>query len=104
MMCQNLSHSKSATENSRDDFRWLAARMVEFRCILRTQGLKQDLGAIQEQVPRFLVNSSWSPQSVITEGESMPQQEIHSCQCPNCLGLDHHPDKELHPQMNLLLS
>src|SRR5512135_65861 len=34
----------------------------------------------------------------------MPQQEVHQCQCPDCLGLDHHPDQELHRQMNLLLS
>ena len=34
----------------------------------------------------------------------MPQQEVHQCQCPNCLGPEHHPDQEIHRQMNLLLS
>ena len=34
----------------------------------------------------------------------MPQQEVHQCQCPNCLGQEHHPDQEIHGQMNLLLS
>src|SRR4051812_49809543 len=34
----------------------------------------------------------------------MPQQEVHQCQCPNCLGPDHHPDQVIHRQMNLLLS
>jgi hypothetical protein len=29
---------------------------------------------------------------------------IHQCQCPNCQQPDDHPDKELHHQMNLLLS
>lgn len=30
--------------------------------------------------------------------------KIHTCQCPNCLQEVEHPDKELHHQMNLLLS
>src|SRR5258708_11806523 len=34
----------------------------------------------------------------------MPQQEVHHCQCPNCLGQEPHPDQEIHEQMNLLLS
>ena len=34
----------------------------------------------------------------------MPQQEVHSCQCPDCLGPGPHPDRGLHRQMNLLLS
>ncbi|UCC76668.1 MAG: hypothetical protein JSW37_14365, partial [Anaerolineales bacterium] len=29
---------------------------------------------------------------------------IHQCQCRNCRQPDDHPDKELHHQMNLLLS
>ena len=34
----------------------------------------------------------------------MPQQEVHHCQCSNCFSPDHHPDQEIHRQMNLLLS
>ncbi len=34
----------------------------------------------------------------------MPQQEVHPCQCLGCLGPEPHPDRELHRQMNLLLS
>ena len=34
----------------------------------------------------------------------MPQQEVHQCQCPDCLGSVPHPDQGLHRQMNLLLS
>lgn len=34
----------------------------------------------------------------------MPQQEVHYCQCPNCLDLEYHPDQDIHQQMNLLLS
>lgn len=34
----------------------------------------------------------------------MPQQELHQCQGPECLGSGPHPDRELHRQMNLLLS
>ena len=34
----------------------------------------------------------------------MPQQEVHSCQCPGCLGTGPYPDRGLHRQMNLLLS
>ena len=34
----------------------------------------------------------------------MPQQEVHHCQCPDCLGREHHLDQEIHGQMNLLLS
>lgn len=30
--------------------------------------------------------------------------EIHVCQCPRCQAGAEHPDKELHRQMNLLLS
>jgi len=30
--------------------------------------------------------------------------EIHTCQCPHCQQGAGHPDKELHRQMNLLLS
>ena len=40
----------------------------------------------------------------VTEGESMPQQEVHHCRCSNCFSPDHHPDQEIHRQMNLLLS
>jgi hypothetical protein len=31
-------------------------------------------------------------------------REIHVCQCPRCQQEADHPDKELHRQMNLLLS
>ena len=34
----------------------------------------------------------------------MPPQEVHQCRCPECLGPEPHPDRELHRQMNLLLS
>lgn len=34
----------------------------------------------------------------------MPQQVVHQCKCPDCLAPDPHPDKEIHRQMNLLLS
>ena len=30
--------------------------------------------------------------------------KVHTCQCPSCLQEAEHPDKELHHQMNLLLS
>jgi hypothetical protein len=29
---------------------------------------------------------------------------VHACQCPDCAGGQDHPDRELHRQMNLLLS
>lgn len=29
---------------------------------------------------------------------------VHQCECPNCQQAGDHPDKELHHQMNLLLS
>jgi hypothetical protein len=34
----------------------------------------------------------------------MPQQEIHHCQCPDCLDQEYHPHQEIHEQMNLLFS
>lgn len=34
----------------------------------------------------------------------MPAKAVHQCQCPNCQQPGDHPDKELHHQMNLLLS
>ena len=34
----------------------------------------------------------------------MPTPKVHICQCPHCQREDDHPDKELHWQMNLLLS
>ena len=34
----------------------------------------------------------------------MPQQDVHQCQCPECLSSGPHPARELHRQMNLLLS
>jgi hypothetical protein len=34
----------------------------------------------------------------------VPQQDVHPCQCPECLGSEPHPDRELHRQMILLLS
>src|SRR3954467_3362770 len=40
----------------------------------------------------------------IMEGRSMPQQEVHSCQCPAGLGPGPHPPPGLHRKMNLLLS
>ena len=34
----------------------------------------------------------------------MPNSVVHVCQCPNCQQPEDHPDKNLHHQMNLLLS
>ena len=34
----------------------------------------------------------------------MPNSVIQVCQCPNCQRPEEHPDKQLHQQMNLLLS
>src|SRR5262245_61873786 len=34
----------------------------------------------------------------------MPAREVHRCQCPACQPAAPHPDRELHAQMNLLLS
>ncbi len=34
----------------------------------------------------------------------MPSETIHQCQCPDCQQPGEHPNKEIHHQMNLLLS
>jgi len=34
----------------------------------------------------------------------MSQQQVHHCQCSDCLNPQDHPDREIHQQMNLLLS
>ena len=34
----------------------------------------------------------------------MSKSTVHQCECPNCRQPGDHPDKELHHQMNLLLS
>ena len=34
----------------------------------------------------------------------MSETTIHLCQCPNCHGDTPHPERELHRQMNMLLS
>jgi len=34
----------------------------------------------------------------------MPSDTIHECQCPDCQQSGEHPNKEIHHQMNLLLS
>lgn len=34
----------------------------------------------------------------------MPISEIHVCQCADCAQKEEHPNKQLHQQMNLLLS
>lgn len=34
----------------------------------------------------------------------MDDGAIHECQCPDCLHGAEHPDRELHQQMNLLIS
>jgi hypothetical protein len=34
----------------------------------------------------------------------MPQQDVHRCQCPDCLNPADDPGRDLHRQMNLLLS
>jgi hypothetical protein len=34
----------------------------------------------------------------------MSEKVVHQCGCPNCQQSGDHPDKELHHQMNLLLS
>ena len=34
----------------------------------------------------------------------MSKETVHQCECQNCQQAEDHPDKELHHQMNLLLS
>jgi hypothetical protein len=34
----------------------------------------------------------------------MSKKAVHQCECPNCQQTDDHPDKNLHHQVNLLLS
>ena len=34
----------------------------------------------------------------------MSEETVHQCECPICQQAGDHPDKELHHQMNLLLS
>jgi hypothetical protein len=34
----------------------------------------------------------------------MPQTDLHHCQCSHCLGLEDHADREIHRQINVLLS
>jgi hypothetical protein len=34
----------------------------------------------------------------------MPERQIYSCQCPDCLSDSNHPSRKPHQQMNLLLS
>jgi hypothetical protein len=34
----------------------------------------------------------------------MPSDNVHECQCPDCQQSGEHPNKEIHHQMNLLLS
>jgi hypothetical protein len=34
----------------------------------------------------------------------MPAREVRQCQCPRCQQAEPHPERELHAQMNLLLS
>ncbi len=34
----------------------------------------------------------------------MSEKTVHQCECPNCQQAEDHADKELHHQMNLLLS
>ena len=34
----------------------------------------------------------------------MSAEPIHQCQCPTCQQPEEHPDKELHHQMNLLIT
>jgi hypothetical protein len=34
----------------------------------------------------------------------MSSETVHQCQCPDCQQAEEHPNKELHHQMNLLLS
>jgi hypothetical protein len=34
----------------------------------------------------------------------MPISEIHVCQCGDCIQQEEHPNKQIHQQMNLLLS
>jgi hypothetical protein len=34
----------------------------------------------------------------------MPISEIHVCQCADCIQQEEHPNKQIHQQMNLLLS
>ncbi len=34
----------------------------------------------------------------------MPLRDVHQCQCPQCSSPEPHPDREVHRQMNLLMS
>jgi hypothetical protein len=34
----------------------------------------------------------------------MPQRDVYPCQCPHCTVPEPHPDREVHRQMNLLMS
>lgn len=34
----------------------------------------------------------------------MSKETVHQCKCPNCEQAEDHPDKELHHEMNLLIS
>lgn len=34
----------------------------------------------------------------------MPAREVHTCQCPDCLGEKEHANRKQHQQMNLLIS
>jgi hypothetical protein len=40
----------------------------------------------------------------LLERPTMPAREIHTCQCPDCLGENEHANRKQHQQMNLLLS
>ena len=56
------------------------------------------------RVSSKLLVSCHGPRHSITEGRSMPEQEVYQCRCPGCLGPGPHPDRGLHQQINLLLS
>ena len=45
----------------------------------------------------FLVSWHGPRRSLSRRVESMPQQEVHQCQCPDCLGPEPHPDQETPP-------
>src|SRR5271165_3557875 len=40
----------------------------------------------------------------LLERPTMPTREVHTCQCPDCLGENEHAHRKQHQQMNLLLS
>lgn len=71
---------------------WIAQRDTTDFSVLRGRGTT---------TPQFLESSYLKSQD---EGGAMQESSIHQCRCPKCDQSADHPDKELHHNMNLLLS